>query len=156
MELEIEVGSFIGMAAMTQSELRIRDVSYADLGIIPAQFARMGIRFEQQGDDIYIPQQDHYGIESFIDGSIMTIADAPWPGLTPDLLSIFLVVATHILACVLSRPGAAYSGSRRTDTSGFAEPPLPGRTARYFRCLPPVFLVSGIADPGGYALSAEF
>ena len=61
-----------------------------------------------------------------------------------------------ILACVLSRPGAAYSGSRRTDTSGFAEPPLPGRTARYFRCLPPVFLVSGIADPGGYALSAEF
>ena len=79
----IEVGSFIGMAAMTQSELRIKDVSYADLGIIPAQFARMGIRFEQQGDDIYIPQQDHYGIESFIDGSIMTIADAPWPGLTP-------------------------------------------------------------------------
>jgi len=73
----IEVGSFIGMAAMTQSELRIRDVSYADLGIIPAQFARMGIRFEQQGDEIYIPQQDHYGIESFIDGSIMTIADAP-------------------------------------------------------------------------------
>ena len=97
----IEVGSFIGMAAMTQSELRIRDVSYADLGIIPAQFARMGIRFEQQGDDIYIPQQDHYGIESFIDGSIMTIADAPWPGLTPDLLSIFLVVATQAKGSVL-------------------------------------------------------
>lgn len=97
----IEVGSFIGMAAMTQSELRIRDVSYADLGIIPAQFARMGIRFEQQGDDIYIPQQDHYGIESFIDGSIMTIADAPWPGLTPDLLSIFLVVATQAKGAVL-------------------------------------------------------
>ena len=97
----IEVGSFIGMAAMTQSELRIRDVSYADLGIIPAQFARMGIRFEQQGDDIYIPQQDHYGIESFIDGSIMTIADAPWPGLTPDLLSIFLVVATQANGAVL-------------------------------------------------------
>ena len=94
----IEVGSFIGMAAMTQSELRIRDVSYADLGIIPAQFARMGIRFEQQG---YIPQQDHYGIESFIDGSIMTIADAPWPGLTPDLLSIFLVVATQAKGSVL-------------------------------------------------------
>ena len=97
----IEVGSFIGMAAMTQSELRIKDVSYADLGIIPAQFARMGIRFEQQGDDIYIPQQDHYGIESFIDGSIMTIADAPWPGLTPDLLSIFLVVATQANGAVL-------------------------------------------------------
>ena len=97
----IEVGSFIGMAAMTQSELRIRDVSYADLGIIPAQFARMGIRFEQQGDDIYIPQQDHYGIESSIDGSIMTIADAPWPGLTPDLLSIFLVVATQAKGSVL-------------------------------------------------------
>ena len=97
----IEVGSFIGMAAMTQSELRIKDVSYADLGIIPAQFARMGIRFEQQGDDIYIPQQDHYGIESFIDGSIMTIADAPWPGLTPDLLSIFLVVATQAKGSVL-------------------------------------------------------
>ena len=97
----IEVGSFIGMAAMTQSELRNRDVSYADLGIIPAQFARMGIRFEQQGDDIYIPQQDHYGIESFIDGSIMTIADAPWPGLTPDLLSIFLVVATQAKGSVL-------------------------------------------------------
>ncbi len=86
---------------MTQSELRIKDVSYADLGIIPAQFARMGIRFEQQGDDIYIPQQDHYGIESFIDGSIMTIADAPWPGLTPDLLSIFLVVATQAKGAVL-------------------------------------------------------
>ncbi len=97
----IEVGSFIGMAAMTQSELTIKDVSYDNLGIIPAQFARLGIRFEQRGDDIYIPQQEHYAIESFIDGSIMTIADAPWPGLTPDLLSIFLVVATQAKGAVL-------------------------------------------------------
>ena len=97
----IEVGSFIGMAAMTQSELTIKNVSYENLGIIPAQFARMGIRFEQRGDDIYIPQQDHYSIESFIDGSIMNIADAPWPGLTPDLLSIFLVVATQAKGAVL-------------------------------------------------------
>ena len=97
----IEVGSFIGMAAMTRSELTIKDVSYDNLGIIPAQFARMGIRFEQRGDDIYIPQQDNYSIESFIDGSIMTIADAPWPGLTPDLLSIFLVVATQAKDSVL-------------------------------------------------------
>ena len=97
----IEVGSFIGMAAMTSSELTIKNVSYNDLGIIPQQFARMGIRFEQRNDDIYIPQQDHYSIESFIDGSIMTIADAPWPGLTPDLLSIFLVVATQAKGSVL-------------------------------------------------------
>ena len=97
----IEVGSFIGMAAMTRSELTIKNVSYDNLGIIPQQFARMGIRFEQRGDDIYIPQQDHYSIESFIDGSIMTIADAPWPGLTPDLLSIFLVVATQAKGSVL-------------------------------------------------------
>ena len=97
----IEVGSFIGMAAMTRSELTIKDVSYDNLGIIPAQFSRMGIRFEQRGDDIYIPQQDHYSIESFIDGSIMNIADAPWPGLTPDLLSIVLVVATQAKGAVL-------------------------------------------------------
>lgn len=97
----IEVGSFIGMAAMTRSELTIRNVSYENLGIIPAQFARMGIRFEQRGDDIHIPQQDHYSIETFLDGSIMTIADAPWPGLTPDLLSIFLVVATQAKGAVL-------------------------------------------------------
>ena len=87
----IEVGSFIGLAAMTRSELTIRNVSFENLGIIPAQFARLGIRFEQHGDDIYIPQQEHYRIENFMDGSIMTIADAPWPGLTPDLLSVFLV-----------------------------------------------------------------
>ncbi|WP_418982265.1 UDP-N-acetylglucosamine 1-carboxyvinyltransferase [Alistipes sp.] len=97
----IEVGSFIGMAAMNQSELTIRNVSYENLGIIPAQFARMGIRFEQRGDDIHVPQQDHYRIETFLDGSIMTIADAPWPGLTPDLLSIFLVVATQARGSVL-------------------------------------------------------
>ena len=97
----IEVGSFIGMAAMTRSEVTIRDVSFENLGIIPAQFARMGIRFEQRGDDIYIPRHDHYEIESFIDGSIMNIADAPWPGLTPDLLSVFLVVATQAKGSVL-------------------------------------------------------
>ncbi len=91
----IEIGSFIGMAAMTQSELTIKNVSYENLGIIPAQFARMGIRFEQRGDDIYIPKQEHYSLESYIDGSILTFADAPWPGLTPDLLSVFLVVATQ-------------------------------------------------------------
>lgn len=97
----IEVGSFIGMAAMTRSELTIKNVSYDNLGIIPQQFARMGIRFEQRDDDIYIPTQENYSIESFIDGSIMTIADAPWPGLTPDLLSIFLVVATQAKGSVL-------------------------------------------------------
>ena len=97
----IEVGSFIGMAAMTRSELTIKNVSYDNLGIIPQQFARMGIRFEQRGDDIFIPSQENYSIESFIDGSIMTIADAPWPGLTPDLLSIFLVVATQAKGSVL-------------------------------------------------------
>ena len=97
----IEVGSFIGLAAMTQSELTIKNVSFENLGIIPAQFARMGIRFEQRGDDIFIPRQEHYEIESFMDGSIMTIADAPWPGLTPDLLSVFLVVATQAKGSVL-------------------------------------------------------
>ncbi len=97
----IEVGSFIGMAAMNRSELTIKNVSYQNLGIIPAQFARLGIRMEQRGDDIYIPQQDHYSIDTFLDGSIMTIADAPWPGLTPDLLSIFLVVATQAKGSVL-------------------------------------------------------
>jgi len=97
----IEVGSFIGMAAMTQSELTIKDVSFENLGIIPAQFARLGIQFEQRGDDIYIPQQDHYRIDTFLDGSILTVADAPWPGLTPDLLSVFLVVATQAKGAVL-------------------------------------------------------
>lgn len=97
----IEVGSFIGMAAMTQSELTIKNVSYQNLGIIPESFCRLGIRMEQQGDDIYIPAQESYEIESFIDGSIMTIADAPWPGLTPDLLSVMLVVATQAKGSVL-------------------------------------------------------
>ena len=86
---------------MTQSEITIKEVSFGDLGIIPAQFARMGIHFEQRGDDIYIPSQEHYEIETFLDGSIMTIADAPWPGLTPDLLSVFLVVATQAKGSVL-------------------------------------------------------
>ena len=97
----IEVGSFIGLAAMTRSEMTIKDVSFESLGIIPAQFRRMGIEFELRGDDLYIPQQDHYSIETFLDGSIMTIADAPWPGLTPDLLSVFLVVATQARGAVL-------------------------------------------------------
>ena len=97
----IEVGSFIGMAGMTSSEITIKNVSYDNLGIIPDSFRRLGIRLEQRGDDIFIPQQDHYEIESFIDGSIMTIADAPWPGLTPDLLSVMLVVATQAKGSVL-------------------------------------------------------
>ena len=97
----IEVGSFIGMAAMTGSEITIKDVSYENLGIIPDSFRRLGIRLEQRGDDIFVPAQEHYQIESFIDGSIMTIADAPWPGLTPDLLSVMLVVATQAKGSVL-------------------------------------------------------
>jgi UDP-N-acetylglucosamine 1-carboxyvinyltransferase len=97
----IEVGSFIGMAAMTQSELTIKNVSYHNLGIIPDAFRRLGIQLEQCGDDIFIPQQESYQIESFLDGSIMTIADAPWPGLTPDLLSVLLVVATQAKGSVL-------------------------------------------------------
>ena len=97
----IEVGSFIGLAAITQSNLTIKDVSYKDLGIIPEAFKRIGVKLEQRGDDIFIPRQESYEIESFIDGSIMTIADAPWPGLTPDLLSVLLVVATQCKGSVL-------------------------------------------------------
>lgn len=97
----IEVGSFIGMAAMTASEITIKDVAYKELGIIPDSFRRLGIQLEQRGDDIFIPHQKDYTIESFIDGSIMTIADAPWPGLTPDLLSVFLVIATKAKGSVL-------------------------------------------------------
>ncbi|MDD2645171.1 MAG: UDP-N-acetylglucosamine 1-carboxyvinyltransferase [Bacteroides sp.] len=97
----IEVGSFIGMAAMTNSDITIKNVSYHNLGIIPESFRRLGIKMEQQGDDIHIPAQETYEIESFIDGSIMTIADAPWPGLTPDLLSVLLVVATQANGSVL-------------------------------------------------------
>jgi len=97
----IEIGSFIGLAAMTGSEITIKNVSYENLGIIPDSFRRLGIKFERRDDDIYIPAQEHYEIETFIDGSIMTIADAIWPGLTPDLLSIFLVTATQAKGAVL-------------------------------------------------------
>src|SRR6056297_3262155 len=97
----IEVGSFIGMAAMTESEITLKNVSIKDLGVIPDSFRRLGITVETRGDDLYIPSQDHYMIETFIDGAIMTIADAPWPGLTPDLISIILVVATQAKGSVL-------------------------------------------------------
>ncbi|MBQ0149672.1 MAG: UDP-N-acetylglucosamine 1-carboxyvinyltransferase [Bacteroidales bacterium] len=97
----IEVGSFIGLAAINRSSLTIEDVSYENLGIIPDCFRRLGVKIEQQGDDIYIPAQESYEIESFMDGSIMTLADAPWPGLTPDLLSVMLVVATQCKGSVL-------------------------------------------------------
>ncbi len=97
----IEVGSFIGMAAITQSEITIKDVAYHELGIIPEVFRRLGVKLEQRGDDIFVPAQESYEIESFMDGSIMTIADAPWPGLTPDLLSVILVVATQCKGSVL-------------------------------------------------------
>lgn len=97
----IEIGSWIGMAAMTSSELRIKDVSYDNLGIIPTVFRKMGINIEREGDDIIVPKQDHYEIENYIDGSILTISDAPWPGFTPDLLSIALVVATQARGSVL-------------------------------------------------------
>ena len=97
----IEVGSFIGLAAMTGSEITIPNAGVKHLGVIPDSFKRLGIKLEIQGDNIFIPAQDEYEIETFIDGSIMTIADAPWPGLTPDLLSIFLVVATQAKGSVL-------------------------------------------------------
>lgn len=97
----IEIGSFIGLAAMTQSEITIKDVSWENLGIIPTIFRRLGIKLERRGDDIFVPKQKSYEIESFIDGSIMTIADAPWPGFTPDLLSIVLVVAIQAKGSVL-------------------------------------------------------
>ena len=97
----IEVGSFIGLAAITQSSITIKDVSFQNLGIIPDSFRRLGVKLEQRGDDIFVPRQDTYEIESFVDGSIMTIADAPWPGLTPDLLSVMLVVATQCKGSVL-------------------------------------------------------
>ena len=97
----IEIGSFIGLAAMTQSEITIKDVSWDDLGIIPQTFQRLGIKLERRGDDIYVPAQKSYEVDTFIDGSILTIADAPWPGFTPDLLSIILVVATQAKGSVL-------------------------------------------------------
>ena len=97
----IEVGSFIGMAAMTGSDIPIKNVSYENLGIIPQAFSRLGITIEHIGDDIHIPEHQHYEVSSFMDGSTMAIADAPWPGLTPDLLSIMLVVATQAKGSVL-------------------------------------------------------
>jgi UDP-N-acetylglucosamine 1-carboxyvinyltransferase len=97
----IEIGSFIGMAAMTQSEITIKNVSYPDLGIIPDTFRKLGIEMELKGDDLYIPAQENYEIDTFIDGSILTVADAIWPGFTPDLLSIVLVVATQAKGSVL-------------------------------------------------------
>lgn len=97
----IEVGSFIGMAAMTGSEITLKNVGYDDLGIIPDSFKRLGIEIIRRGDDIFIPRHESYEIETFIDGSIMTFADAPWPGLSPDLLSVFLVVATQAKGSVL-------------------------------------------------------
>jgi UDP-N-acetylglucosamine 1-carboxyvinyltransferase len=97
----IEIGSFIGLAAMTKSEITIKDVSYDNLGIIPQVFQKLGIKLERRGDDIFVPAQESYEIETFIDGSILTISDAPWPGFTPDLLSIILVVATQAKGSVL-------------------------------------------------------
>jgi UDP-N-acetylglucosamine 1-carboxyvinyltransferase len=97
----IEIGSFIGMAAMTRSDLLIKNVAYDELGIIPGSFKRLGIQLERRGEDLYVPSMDHYQIETFIDGAIMTIADAPWPGLTPDLLSVILVTATQARGSVL-------------------------------------------------------
>ncbi len=97
----IEIGSFIGLAAMTQSEITIKNVQYDELGMIPEVFKKLGIKLERRGDDIFIPSQDIYEIETFIDGSILTIADSPWPGFTPDLLSIVLVVATQAKGSVL-------------------------------------------------------
>ena len=97
----IEIGSFIGLAAMTQSEITIKNVSWENLGVIPSVFQKLGIKLERKGDDIFIPSQKSYEIENFIDGSIMTISDAPWPGFTPDLLSIILVVSTQAKGSVL-------------------------------------------------------
>ncbi len=97
----IEVGSFIGLAAMTRSEITIKNVSWNNLGIIPSVFRKIGIEFEKRGDDIYIPARDHYQVETFIDGSILTVDDAPWPGFTPDLISVVLVVATQARGNVL-------------------------------------------------------
>ena len=97
----IEVGSFIGMAAMVGQGIRIKDVSMADLGIIPQAFQRLGVKIDAKGDDIVVPWQRHYSVDSFLDGSVMTLADAPWPGLTPDLLSVFITVATQARGTVL-------------------------------------------------------
>tara|TARA_B110000285_G_scaffold227423_1_gene288736 strand:- start:1310 stop:2620 length:1311 start_codon:yes stop_codon:yes gene_type:complete len=97
----IEIGSFIGLAAMTRSSITIKDVAFDELGMIPRVFKRMGIALERRGDDLFVPAQDSYEIDTFIDGSILTVADAPWPGFTPDLLSIILVTATQARGSVL-------------------------------------------------------
>ena len=97
----VEIGSWIGLAAMTKSEITIKNVNWEQLGIIPDTFRKLGIKLERKGDDIYIPSQENYKIQKFIDGSILTISDAPWPGFTPDLLSIILVVATQAKGSVL-------------------------------------------------------
>ena len=97
----IEIGSFIGLAAITQSEITIKNVAYDKLGVIPSVFSKLGIKMERRGDDIFIPEQDSYEIQNFIDGSILTISDAPWPGFTPDLLSIVLVVASQAKGSIL-------------------------------------------------------
>jgi UDP-N-acetylglucosamine 1-carboxyvinyltransferase len=97
----IEVGSFIGLAAMTRSELTIKGVDLSQLGLIPEVFRRLGIRVQQSGNDLFIPRHEHYEVETFMDGSIMTVADAPWPGFTPDLISIALVVAIQARGSVL-------------------------------------------------------
>ena len=97
----IEIGSWIGLAAMTHSEITIKDVSWENLGIIPDTFRKLGITLEKRGDDIFIPSQDSYEIQGYIDGSTLTVSDAPWPGFTPDLLSIVLVVCTQAKGSVL-------------------------------------------------------
>ena len=97
----VEIGSWIGLAAMTKSEITIKNVNWNQLGLIPNTFRKLGIELEQRGDDIYIPSQEHYKVQKFIDGSILTVSDAPWPGFTPDLLSIILVVATQAKGSVL-------------------------------------------------------
>jgi len=97
----IEIGSFIGLAAITKSEITIKNVNYDELGVIPSVFSKLGIKLERKGDDIYVPSQENYEIQSFIDGSILSISDAPWPGFTPDLLSIVLVVASQAKGSVL-------------------------------------------------------
>jgi len=97
----VEIGSWIGLAAMTKSEITIKNVNWNQLGVIPNTFRKLGIELEQRGDDIYIPSQEHYKVQKFIDGSILTVSDAPWPGFTPDLLSIILVVATQARGSVL-------------------------------------------------------
>jgi UDP-N-acetylglucosamine 1-carboxyvinyltransferase len=97
----VEIGSWIGLAAMTKSEITIKNVNWNQLGVIPNTFRKLGIELEQRGDDIYIPSQENYKVQKFIDGSILTVSDAPWPGFTPDLLSIILVVATQAKGSVL-------------------------------------------------------